>query len=182
MNPPEARNFGFRIGSIISRDMMFEQAQELRRVDFNSKSAFSYKKTSPRGIKHGPMQLARGLNGGFYNPKTLRQEIKVQVEEVLHRQSLSKSPSIIIADDEQKENMNMTTLAQQLEKEKDNKRSKTSIRLGDHYDVHLTTKLEDGKFSPRLERALKEGGQVGQVFSNSPRRSNLDDMDRLSIA
>jgi len=63
--------------------------------------------------------------------------------------------------------------------------------FGDQYDVNLTRKLRDGKFSPRLERALKDGNIPAKVFSNSPNKSNRNfneelrgdnDLDHLSFA
>jgi len=87
-NPPEPRNFGLRIGSIISRDYLTENEDEIRKVNTFEKSVFNKNKVSPRGIKNGTMMLARGINGGFYNPKTLRQVVKVQVEEVLYKQEM----------------------------------------------------------------------------------------------
>jgi hypothetical protein len=66
----------------------------LRRVNYNEKSVFARQKTSPRGVKNSTIPLARGINGGFYNPKTMRDEIKVQVEEVLYKQAMADAGPI----------------------------------------------------------------------------------------
>lgn len=60
----------------------------MRKAEIYKTSIFAKQKTSPRGVKNSQISLARGINGGFYNPKTLRSEIKVEVQEVLYKQAM----------------------------------------------------------------------------------------------
>lgn len=74
VNLPESRNGGYRIGSIIARDNIVQEAQEIRLKEAYQTSVFTKQRKSPRGIMRGGIQLQRGPNGGFYNSKTDRGE------------------------------------------------------------------------------------------------------------
>jgi len=47
-------------------------------------------------VKKGAMTLARSPTGGFYNPKTFREQTRVDVEEVLAMQQQRSSGKLYI--------------------------------------------------------------------------------------
>lgn len=81
------RNGGLRVGTVLVRDQLMEEAHNIRMKEVYQTSVFAKNKRSPRGVMRGAIQLARGPNGGFYNSKSIRTEFKNELEDLLLKQA-----------------------------------------------------------------------------------------------